>query len=150
MKVARGGRGKAVPTRVIATNSGQNGQSVVLMEAESGMQLKDIPNVPKNNANDVRKQATPADVCTSSLLDAPEKSTSPTSGTRHLMYMRLASHVFVAAIIGMIHYDIGSDATKVLSNVGCIFYTSLFTMFTAMMPAILICMLPKLEGEEEN
>ncbi|XP_063698644.1 ATP-binding cassette sub-family G member 4 [Culicoides brevitarsis] len=54
-----------------------------------------------------------------------------------LTQMRLLAHVIVGAIIGMIYYDIGNDATKILSNSGCIFFTTLFTMFTAMMPTIL-------------
>lgn len=54
-----------------------------------------------------------------------------------LTHMRLASHIIVGAIIGMIYYDVGNEASKVMSNAGCIFFTTLFTMFTAMMPTIL-------------
>lgn len=101
--------------------------------------------------------------CTTSLLDShesvitlPNKSGFPTSGwtqfwillkrsfvtimrDRMLTHMRLASHIIVGAIIGMIYYDVGNDASKVMSNAGCIFFTTLFTMFTAMMPTILTC-----------
>lgn len=56
-----------------------------------------------------------------------------------LTQMRLVSHVVVGAIIGMIYYDIGNDASKIMSNMGCLFFTTLFTMFTAMMPTILTC-----------
>lgn len=100
---------------------------------------------------------------TTSLLDSnesvitlPNKGGFPTSGwqqfwillkrafltivrDKQLTQMRLASHVIVGAIIGMIYYDIGNDASKVTSNAGCIFFTTLFTMFTAMMPTILTC-----------
>lgn len=103
------------------------------------------------------------EVCTTSLLDSqdsvgklPDKNTFPISGARQfwillkrsfktivrdkqLMHLRLASHVIVGAIIGMIFYDIGNDASKTMSNAGCIFFTSLFTMFTGMMPTILTC-----------
>ncbi|XP_036328007.1 ATP-binding cassette sub-family G member 4-like [Rhagoletis pomonella] len=99
--------------------------------------------------------------CTTSLLDShesvvtlPNSSGFPTSGwtqfwillkrsfvtimrDRMLTHMRLASHVIVGAIIGMIYYDVGNEASKVMSNAGCIFFTTLFTMFTAMMPTIL-------------
>ncbi|XP_075152458.1 ATP-binding cassette sub-family G member 4-like isoform X2 [Haematobia irritans] len=99
--------------------------------------------------------------CTTSLLDShesviamPNKSGFPTSGwtqfwillkrsfvtimrDRMLTHMRLASHIIVGAIIGMIYYDVGNEASKVMSNAGCIFFTTLFTMFTAMMPTIL-------------
>lgn len=102
--------------------------------------------------------------CTTSLLDSNEsvvalpghKSGFPTSSwiqiwillkrtfltilrDQQLTHMRLLSHVIVGAIIGMIYYDIGNDASKVMSNAGCIFFTALFTMFTAMMPTILTC-----------
>lgn len=49
-----------------------------------------------------------------------------------LTQMRLVSHIVVGAIIGMIYYGIGNDASKIMSNAGCIFFTTLFTMFTAM------------------
>ncbi|XP_062559675.1 ATP-binding cassette subfamily G member 4 isoform X3 [Armigeres subalbatus] len=101
--------------------------------------------------------------CTTSLLDStesvsievPKKMTGfPTSGwmqfwillkrtfitimrDQTLTQMRLVSHVVVGAIIGMIYYDIGNDAAKIMSNAGCIFFTTMFTMFTAMMPTIL-------------
>ncbi|XP_055637099.1 ATP-binding cassette subfamily G member 4-like isoform X1 [Toxorhynchites rutilus septentrionalis] len=101
--------------------------------------------------------------CTTSLLDStesvsiavPKKLTGfPTSGwmqfwillkrtfitimrDQTLTQMRLLSHVIVGAIIGMIYYDIGNDAAKIMSNAGCIFFTTMFTMFTAMMPTIL-------------
>lgn len=105
----------------------------------------------------------PAEICTASLLDSsdsvvtlPNKNAFPTSGwkqfwillkrafktilrDKQLMHMRLAAHVIVGAIIGMIYYDIGNEASKVISNAGCIFFTILFTMFTGMMPTILTC-----------
>lgn len=58
-----------------------------------------------------------------------------------LTQMRLVSHIVVGAIIGMIYYGIGNDASKIMSNTGCLFFTTLFTMFTAMMPTILTCKL---------
>ncbi|XP_058823806.1 ATP-binding cassette sub-family G member 1-like [Topomyia yanbarensis] len=101
--------------------------------------------------------------CTTSLLDStesvsiavPKKLTGfPTSGwmqfwillkrtfitimrDQTLTQMRLLSHVIVGAIIGMIYYDIGNEASKIMSNAGCLFFTTMFTMFTAMMPTIL-------------
>lgn len=102
--------------------------------------------------------------CTTSLLDSNEsvvalpgnKTGFPTSSwvqiwillkrsfltifrDQQLTHMRLAAHVLVGSIIGMIYYDIGNDASKVMSNAGCIFFTALFTMFTAMMPTLLTC-----------
>lgn len=120
-----------------------------------------VINIPGND-DLLAKAKNPGATCTTSLLDSnesvavaiPRKSGFPTSGfaqfwillkrafltiirDKQLTQMRLFSHVIVGAIIGMIYYDIGNEASKVMSNAGCIFFTTLFTMFTAMMPTIL-------------
>lgn len=207
MEVASGEHGEAVGTLVAAVNSNKKGNTILLTENETGMQIQGVSNFSKNIANDISKEnktqpktlantkqtsnettfgkyikndtviniptnddsniqnkiLPSAEVCTTTLLDSresvialPNKHTFPTSGSRQfwillmrafktilrdkqLMHMRLASHVMVGAIIGMIYYDIGNDAAKVMSNAGCIFFTTLFTMFTGMMPTILTC-----------
>lgn len=114
------------------------------------------------NQDDITKPSGDAN-CNTSLIESNEsvgqlqiKIGFPTSGwlqfwillkrsflsimrDKTLTHMRLLAHVLVGAIIGMIYYDIGADASKVMSNAGCIFFTTMFTMFTAMMPTILTC-----------
>lgn len=134
--------------------------NVVLTSGEKFDKNDTVINMPASDEINSQNKVLPA---TASLLDShdsvvtlPNKHTFPTSGSRQfwillkrafktilrdkqLMHMRLASHVIVGAIIGMIYYDIGNDASKVMSNAGCIFFTTLFTMFTGMMPTILTC-----------
>lgn len=124
-----------------------------------------VINLSNSDEHNTQNKVLPPEVCTTSLLDShdsvvtlPNKKTFPTSGWRQfwilwkrafttilrdkqLMHMRLAAHVIVGSIIGMIYYDIGNEASKVMSNSGCIFFTMLFTMFTGMMPTILTCKL---------
>lgn len=56
-----------------------------------------------------------------------------------LTRMRLVSHFIIGCLLGLIYYDIGFDAAKVMSNAGCLFFCTMFMMFTAMMPTILTC-----------
>ncbi|XP_066142212.1 ATP-binding cassette sub-family G member 4 [Euwallacea fornicatus] len=97
--------------------------------------------------------------CTTSLLDSSENLTQdkagfPTSGfhqflvlfmrsvciifrDKTLTRLRLVAHFIIGILIGAIFYGIGNDAAKVMSNAGCLFFTVMFMMFTAMMPTIL-------------
>lgn len=124
-----------------------------------------VINISNNDDGVVSNKVLPNTTCTTSLLDSnesvitlPNKGGFPTSGFRQfwillkrafltiirdkqLTQMRLVSHIVVGSIIGMIYYDIGNEASKVMSNAGCIFFTTLFIMFSAMMPTILTCKL---------
>ncbi|XP_026315902.1 ATP-binding cassette sub-family G member 1 [Hyposmocoma kahamanoa] len=54
-----------------------------------------------------------------------------------LMYLRLFAHVLVGFLIGALYYDIGDDGSKVLSNLGFLFFNMLFLMYTSMTITIL-------------
>lgn len=151
----------ATTTTVAMTATAQissNGKDQEFLKLTKGDTVINIP----TNDDLLAKAKSPG--CTTSLLDSnesvavtlPRKSGFPTSGfaqfwillkrafltiirDKQLTQMRLFSHVIVGAIIGMIYYDVGNEASKVMSNAGCIFFTTLFTMFTAMMPTILTC-----------
>lgn len=113
-----------------------------------------------DSLKDTDKTNTPN--ATTSLLDtsssenlALEDNTSfPTSGFRQfwillkrtvftilrdqtLTRMRLIAHFIIGCLLGLIYYNIGNDAGKVMSNAGCIFFTIMFAMFSSMMPTIL-------------
>lgn len=148
-------------TAVVVTSadtSGDHQEPAKLIKGDTIIQM------PKNDEPSLKSKSTGA-TCLTSLLDSnesvvtlPNKGGFPTSGfaqfwillkrafltiirDQQLTQMRLVSHIIVGAIIGMIYYDIGNEASKVMSNAGCIFFTTLFTMFTAMMPTILTCMI---------
>ncbi|KAK4886489.1 hypothetical protein RN001_002760 [Aquatica leii] len=54
-----------------------------------------------------------------------------------LTTMRLAAYFAIGCLLGVIYYDIGDEASKVMSNAGLIFFTIMFVTFSAMMPTIL-------------
>ncbi|XP_044748317.1 ATP-binding cassette sub-family G member 4-like [Coccinella septempunctata] len=110
--------------------------------------------------NGIMKGSTHAPTCTTSLLDSSDNlaqlglQSFPASGLlqfwillkrttyiilrdKMLTRLRLLSHVVIGILLGLIYYDIGNDAAKVMSNAGCLFFITLFTMFTSMMPTIL-------------
>lgn len=57
------------------------------------------------------------------------------------MYLRFFAHILVAFLIGTLYYDIGNDGSKVLSNLGFLFFNMLFLMYTSMTITILSCKL---------
>ncbi|KAH8368889.1 hypothetical protein KR200_000371 [Drosophila serrata] len=54
--------------------------------------------------------------------------------------MRLLMHVVVALLLGVVYWQIGADAEKIVSNVSCLFFVILFVFAGNAMPSILLCM----------
>lgn len=50
--------------------------------------------------------------------------------------LRFAAHVTVALLLGVVFYDFGDDAKKVISNIACLFFLLLFLFFANSMPAV--------------
>ena len=53
--------------------------------------------------------------------------------------MRLAAHIFVGVMIGFMCLNIGNKSSEAFNNVGALFFSLMFLMFTAITPTILTC-----------
>ncbi|XP_055683570.1 ATP-binding cassette subfamily G member 4 [Lutzomyia longipalpis] len=51
--------------------------------------------------------------------------------------LRVISHIFVGILLGLVFFDIGSYASKVLTNISCLFFFLLFIFFGNAMPTAL-------------
>ncbi|XP_060530467.1 ATP-binding cassette sub-family G member 4 isoform X2 [Cylas formicarius] len=130
-----------------------------IVKQPASLKAADDGSIKLSNGSAKPKTLSPA-TCTTSLLDSSEnlpqteKNGFPTSGFRQFLIllnrsiciilrdktltrMRLVAHIVIGILIGCIYYDIGNNAAKVMSNAGCLFFTVMFMMFTAMMPTIL-------------
>ncbi|XP_017837715.1 ATP-binding cassette sub-family G member 4 isoform X1 [Drosophila busckii] len=68
---------------------------------------------------------------------------------RHLVTMardfiavqaRVFMHVLIALLLGLVYWQIGNDANKIVSNTSCLFFIILFIFSGNAMPSILLCM----------
>ncbi|XP_031825993.2 ATP-binding cassette sub-family G member 4 [Nomia melanderi] len=55
-----------------------------------------------------------------------------------LTKLRFAAHVVVAFLLGAVFYNTGSDASRINSNIACVFFVLLFLYFSSSMPAVLM------------
>ncbi|XP_034472213.1 ATP-binding cassette sub-family G member 4 isoform X2 [Drosophila innubila] len=52
--------------------------------------------------------------------------------------LRIIMHIVVALLLGVVYWQIGDDADKVISNVSCLFFIILFVFIGNAMPSILL------------
>nr|QAV55726.1 ATP-binding cassette sub-family G member 4-like protein [Sogatella furcifera] len=55
----------------------------------------------------------------------------------HLTHLRFVSHSVIGLLIGYLYLNKGQDASNIINNAGCVFFTVMFLMFSSMMPTIL-------------
>ncbi|XP_076246923.1 ATP-binding cassette sub-family G member 4 isoform X2 [Calliopsis andreniformis] len=55
-----------------------------------------------------------------------------------LTKLRLAAHVVIAFLLGVVFYNSGINASRVNSNIACVFFILLFLYFSSSMPAVLV------------
>ncbi|KAH8419500.1 hypothetical protein KR222_011626 [Zaprionus bogoriensis] len=54
--------------------------------------------------------------------------------------MRVVMHFVVGLLLGVVYWQVGNKAEKVISNVSCLFFIILYLFFGNIMPSILLCL----------
>lgn len=58
---------------------------------------------------------------------------------QQLSHLRIATHIVIALLLGLMYYGFGKDADKVVGNFSFVFFNILFIFFASAMPTVLTC-----------
>lgn len=53
--------------------------------------------------------------------------------------LRLAAHVVIGVLLGLVFRNFGDEGSKTFSNIACLFFFLLFLFFANAMPAVQMC-----------
>ncbi|XP_063709394.1 ABC transporter G family member 2-like [Culicoides brevitarsis] len=71
------------------------------------------------------------------ILVLTQRSMLCTIRDLYFAQLRVIAHVVVALLLGSVFYDVGNDASKVMTNLSCLFFFLLFIFFANTMPTVL-------------
>ncbi|KII65694.1 ATP-binding cassette sub-family G member 4 [Thelohanellus kitauei] len=66
-----------------------------------------------------------------------QRSLRATLRDKMFTYLRLATTILMALLLGLLYYKIGNDGSNVINNLGCIFFTLIYLIFICLMPTVL-------------
>ncbi|XP_069686822.1 ATP-binding cassette sub-family G member 4-like isoform X3 [Periplaneta americana] len=70
------------------------------------------------------------------FLTLTKRSLLCTIRDKYFVWLRVLTHIGIGLLLGAVYYDIGNDASRVLSNVSCIFFFVLFLFFCNSVPTV--------------
>lgn len=56
-----------------------------------------------------------------------------------LTKVRFATHVVFGIFFGLVYQSVGNDAGAVLNNIGLLYFSLVFIVFTSAMPTVVTC-----------
>jgi len=77
------------------------------------------------------------------FFDEPTSGLDSVASYQVMCYLQQQAHqgrIVVALLLGVVYWQIGNDANKVISNVSCLFFIILFVFCGNAMPSILLCL----------